>query len=206
MIEHLKKLSPETIAAYLETRDDKALGIHPKLGEYILQIDAATRLYKKHRVISECARHLQQAYPNLSIHTCKSRIYDSINYLYEVCTVTESSWLLYYADMYMRLFEVNLVGHNLKEARVCLKYSLDCRIRASDGAVDSDRTRFKPQIVSPDITVDRMRIEKKGLLDSYREALKIIGSLDANDVEVKRLIKEVESEFNIIDTEHEEIK
>jgi len=204
MIEQLKKISPETIEAYLETRDDKALGIHPKLAEYILHIDSASKLHKKHHSISECAKHLQELYPSLSIHTCKSRIYDSLNYLNDTCTVTEAAWYLYYADMYMKLFEVNLVGHNLKEARVCLKHSLDCRIKAADGAVDTDRTKFKPQIVSPDVTVERMRIDRKGLLDSYREALSIVNNMDTNDVEIKRLMNEVKSEFNIEDAAYEE--
>ena len=204
MIDQLKKLSPETIEAYLETRDDKALGIHPKLAEYILQIDSASKLHKKHHSISECAKHLQELYPSLSIHTCKSRIYDSLNYLNDTCTVTEAAWYLYYADMYMKLFEVNLIGHNLKEARVCLKHSLDCRIKAAAGAVDTDRTKFKQQIVSPDITIERMRIERKGLLDSYKEALSIVNNLDTNDVEIKRLMNEISSEFNIEDTEYEE--
>jgi len=206
MIEQLKKLSPETIEAYLDTRDDKALGIHPKLAEYILQIDSASKLHKKHRSISECAKHLQQLYPALSIHTCKSRIYDSINYLNDACAVTESAWYLYYADVYMKLFEVNLVGHNLKEARVCLRHSLECRIKASSGAVDPDRIRFKHQLVSPDITNERMRLDNKALLESYRESLLIVRNLDVNDVEAKRLINELKTEYNLEDTAYEEIK
>ena len=206
MIAQLKKLSPETVEMYLETRDGESLGINKKLAAYILQIDAATKLHRKHHSISECAKHLQAMYPDLSIHTCKSRIYDSINYLNDACTVTGAAWYLYHADMYMKLFDVNLTGHSFREARTCLQHALDCRVKASSGAVDPERTRFKHQIVSPDITNERMRIERKGLLESYREALTLVKNVDANDVELKRLMDEVKAEFNIIDTAHEEVQ
>ena len=201
MITQLKKLAPETVEMFLVTHDAQSLGIHEKLAAYILQLDAAMKLHKEHHSITECAKQLQLKYPNLSIHTCKSRIYDSINYLNDTCTVSESAWYLYYADMYMNLFKVTIEAQDFKEARLNLQHALDCRVKASSGAVDPDRTRFKHQIVSPDITNERMRIEHKGLLESYREALTIVKNVDANDVELKRLIDEVKIEFD----EHEEI-
>ena len=206
MIEHLKKLSPETIEAFIETRDREALGIPPKLALYILQLNDAAILNKKHHSISECAKHLQTLYPELSIPTCKSRIYDSINYLNGDCSVTESAWQLYYADMYMKLFEVNLTAHNFREARTCLHHSKQCRLKASGGAVDPERIKFKPQLVSSDITLERMGIEKKGLQESLNEAITIIEGLDINDNERERLKKEVYQEYNITDVEHEEIE
>jgi len=205
MFEHLKKLSPETIELYLETKDAQALGIPPKLADYILQINDASRLNKKYHSISECAKQLQKIYPGLSIPTCKTRIYDSINYLNSNCSVTKTAWLLYYADMYMKLFEVALVSHNIREARTCLTKSMECKLKASSGAVDPERIKFKPQLVSSDITIDRMGIEKKGLLESFNEAISIINELDINDVEKNRLLKEVNQEFNIMDVEHEEL-
>ena len=105
----------------------------------------------------------------------------------------------------MDLYKVALDAKDIKEARINLQHALECRVKASSGAVDTDRTRFKHQIVSPDITNERMRIERKGLLESYREALTIVKNVDANDVELKRLIDEVKAEFNVIDTEHEEV-
>jgi len=205
MIEHLQKLSPETVEQFLATREPEPLGIPPKLAEYILQINEASNLNRKHHSISECAKHLQESYPELSIHTCKSRIYDAINYLNNGCTVTSEAWYLYYADMFMKLFEVNLVAHNFREGRICLMKSCEYRIRASANVIDPDRIRFKPQIVSPDIELDRMGVQNKGLLEAYRKALSIIDNIDATDAEKQRLISEVERELNVKEIEHEEV-
>jgi hypothetical protein len=206
MIEHLKKLSPEVIEQYLATREAEPLGIPPKLAAYILQITEAATLNRRHHSVSECARLLQKAFPELSLHTCKSRIYDAINYLHPDCSVTAEAWYIFYGDMFMKLFEVNLTAHNFREARACLQKSCDYRIRASGNTIDPERIRFKPQIVSPDIELDRMGVRRTGLLASYRKALDIIEKIDAPDVEKQRLIDEVESELNINDATHEEIR
>ena len=205
MIEHLQKIPPETIERFLEIKDPKPLGIPPALGDYILQINEASNLHKSNHSISECAKKLQKSYPELSIHTCKSRIYDALNYLNSDCTVTSEAWYLYYADMFMKIFEVNLVAHNFREARTCLMKSCEYRIKASANAIDPDRIKFKPQIVSPDIELERMGVKKKGLLDSYKKAMDIIANLDTNETEKQRLIKEVEQELNIEDTSYEEV-
>jgi hypothetical protein len=206
MIEHLQKLPQEIVKGFFESKDPEQFGIPQKLADYILQIKEASNLHRTNHSITECAKKLQQNYPELSIHTCKSRIYDAINYLNSDCSVTSEAWYLHYADMLMKLFEVNLVAHNFREARTCLLKSCEYRIKASANAIDPDRIKFKPQIVSPDIELERMGVKKKGLLDSYRKAIDIVGNLDTNDTEKKRLIEEIERELNIEDTEHEEIK
>jgi len=206
MIEHLQKLPPETVEQFLVSRDPEPLGIPPKLAEYILQINEASNLNKKYHSISECAKKLKESYPELSIHTCKSRIYDAINYLNQDCSVTSEAWYLYYADLFMKLLEVNLVGHNFREARTCLQKSCEYRIRASANAIDPERIRFKHQIVSADMELERMGVKKQGILGAYKKALSIIDNIDATDLEKKRMIDEVERELNITDTEHEEVR
>ena len=206
MIEHLQKLPPETVEQFLLSRDPEPLGIPQKLADYILQINEAANLNKKHHSIFECAKKLQQSYPELSIHTCKSRIYDAINYLNQDCTVTSEAWYLYYADMFMKLFEVNLVGHNFREARTCLQKSCEYRIRASANAINPDRIKFKHQIVSADMELERMGIKKQGVLNAYKKAISIIENTDATDKEKQRMVDEVERELNITDIPHEEIR
>ena len=205
MIQHLQNLPPETVRQFLATRQAEPLGIPPRLAEYILQVNAASNLHKRHHTIASCAKKLQESYPELSIHTCKSRIYDAINYLNNDCHVTAEAWLLYYADMFMKLFEVNIVAHNFREARTCLQKSCEYRIRASAHAIDPDRIRFKHQIISPDIELERMGVKPDGLLSSYKKALSIIDALDTTDTEKRRLVGEVERELNISDIPHEEI-
>ena len=206
MIEHLQKLPAETVEQFLISRDRESLGIPEKLAEYILQINEASILNKKYHSVSECARKLKQSYPELSVHTCKSRIYDAINYLNQDCTVTSEAWYLYYADMFMKLFEVNLVGHNFREAHACLQKSCEYRIKASANAIDPERIRFKHQIVSADMELERMGVKKQGILNAYRKAISIIDDIDVSDKEKQRLIEEVERELNVKDIPHEEIR
>ncbi len=206
MIQHLQKLSPEIVERFLETRDSDSLGIPKKLADYILQINEASNLHRTHHSITECAKKLQQSYPDLSIHTCKSRIYDAINYLNSDCTVTSEAWYLYYADMFMKLFEVNLTAHNFREARTCLQKSCDYRIKASANAIDPERKQFKPQIVSPDINLERMGVKPKGLLEARKRALDIVMKQQKlSDPEKNRLIQEIDQELNIESVNYEEI-
>ena len=133
----------------------------------------ASNLNKKYHSIMECAIKLHESFPQLSVHTCKSRIYDAINYLNDNCSVTSDAWLLYYADMFMKLFEVCLVAHNYQEAGRCLQKSCEYRIKATANAIDPQRIKFKPQIVSPDIVLERMFIKEKGVLTSFKQALSL---------------------------------
>jgi hypothetical protein len=105
----------------------------------------------------------------------------------------------------MKLFEVNLVAHNFREARTCLHKSCDYRIRASASAIDPERIRFKPQLVSAEMELERMGVRRQGILNAYRQALSIIDTVDASDTEKKRMIDEVEKELNIQDARHEEV-
>jgi len=205
MIEQLQKLPPETVEQFLESRDPESLGIPQRLSEYILQINEASNLNKKYHSVSECAKKLKESFPVLSIYTCKSRIYDAINYLNNNCSVTSDSWLLYYADMFMNLFEVCLLAHNYQEAGRCLQKSCDYRIKASSNVIDPERIKFKPQIVSPDIVLERMFIKEKGVLSAFRQALSFVETVDINDTEKQRIINEAKQELNITDVEHEEI-
>jgi len=206
MIEHLQKLPTEIVERFLDTREPEPLGIPTKLAEYILQINEASNLHQKHHTISKCAKRLQESYPELSIHTCKSRIYDAINYLNSDCTVTSEAWYLYYADMLMKLFEVNLVGHDFREAKSCLMRSCEYRIKASANAIDPERIKFKHQIVSPDVELERMGVKPSGVLDAYRKAMRIISDQDTTDKEKQRQVGEVISELDIKDVDHEDIK
>lgn len=201
MIEALQRVPTETIESFLLCRDASKVGIPTQLAEYILQINEASNLNRRYSSITECAKRLQRSYPELSISTCKSRIYDAINYFNSDCTVTAESWNLFFADEMMKLREVNLVAHDLKEARLCTEKAREYRIAASSSAVPKDLTKFKPQLVSPDLELDRMGVKEKGILQSYKRALEIIDSRDINSADKKRLRGELFRELNIDDVE-----
>lgn len=203
MIEHLQKLPTEIVERFLENRNAQKCGIPAPLADYILQVNEATNLFRKYQSITECAKYLQKAYPTLSISTCKSRIYDSINYFNSDCSVTSGAWNLYYADQMMKLSEVNLVAHNLKEARVCFERARQYRIAASANTVDPNRLKFKPQIVSADMELERMGIKKKGLLTAYKKSVAIINSRDIPSEDKERMMRELQHELNVEEVEYE---
>ncbi len=201
MIEHLNKLSPEVVERFLEIRDAKKVGIPESLAQYILQVNEASNLNRRIHSITECAKTLQKSYPDLSIHTCKQRVYDAINYFNSDCTVTSEAWNIYFADQMMKLMEVNLIAHDFKEARICHERARAYRIEASSNTIDPSMKKFKPQLVSADMELERMGVKKQGLLGAYRKAVDIINKRDIPDSEKKRLISEVEMELNIQDVE-----
>ena len=207
MIEHLQKLDTQIIENFLESRKSPELfGIPKALGDYILQLNDASNLFRKYRSVTECARKLQKLYPEISIHTCKQRIYDSINYFNSDCSVTSEAWNLYFADQMEKLAEVNLVAHDIKEARVCFERAREYRIAASSHAIDPDRIKFKPQLVSADMQLDRMGVKPEGLMNAWNEAIKIIDSRESlGDNDKKRIKTETMRELNIKaeDTDYE---
>jgi hypothetical protein len=199
----LQTLPVEIVHRFLDTRDAGACGIAPALADYILQVNFASNLNKKYSSITECARKLQQEYPLLSIHTCRQRVYDAINYFNCDCNVTSEAWNNYFADQMLLLRDVNLVAHNFKEARLCMQSARQYRIEASATVIDPRLKQFKPQLVSPDVELERMGIKRDGLLSAYRKALSIIDKRDIPDTEKSRLVRELENELNISDAKTE---
>ena len=199
MIEHLQNLPIEVVERFLEVRDAKKTGIPPALADYILQVNEASNLFRRYASVSDCAKRLQKSYTHLSISACKTRIYDAINYFNSDCSVTSEAWNLYYADQMMKLWEVDMVAHDFKEARTCLERARDYRIAASANTINPDRIKFKPQIVSADMQLERMGVSKKGVLSAYEQALSLIESFDISGNDKGRLKGEVEMELNITD-------
>lgn len=200
----LQKLPVDIVQRFLDVRDASACGIAPALAEYILQVNFASNLHKKYASITECAKKMNQEYPSLSIHTCRQRIYDAVNYFNCDCNVTSEAWNNYFADQMMSLRDVNLVAHNFKEARLCMQEAKKYRIEASSNIIDPRLKEFKPQIVSPDLEIPRMGIKKQGLLKAYDKAREIILKRDIPESEKNRLLGEVELELNISDAEYEQ--
>lgn len=205
MIEHLQKLPPETVEQFLASRNPEALEIHPKLAEYILQLNEAANLLREHKYFSDCAEELKKSYPKLSLSTCKNRIYDAIKYFNNSSNVTSEEWNMFFADQMLRLSQINEEAKDIKEARLCLEKAREYYLEASSNAIDPERIRFKHQIVSADMELDRMGVKKQGILGAYKKAMSIIDNVEATDIDKKRLIEEVERELNIKDIPHEEI-
>lgn len=206
MITHLQNISPEKIDSLLKGKDPNILGISEQVSNYIFQLDDAMKLFKRNRTIIGCAKELQKKYPYLSISTCKQRIYDAINYFNTDSSVTKEAWNNYFADQMQKLADLNIIAQNFKEARVCMERCREYRIAAAENIVDPNLKKFKPQIVSAEVELDRMGIKKQGLLGAYKKAINLIQERDLPDIEKNRLIEEVEQELNISDVDYADDK
>jgi hypothetical protein len=206
MIEELQKIAPEIVQRFLEIRDPEKCGIPLKMADYILQINEAANLFKKNSSINICAQQLQKSYKNLSVSTCRQRVFDAINYLHADCSVTAESWNLYFSDEMMKLRDINMVSNNFREARICMERARTYRIDASSHAINPALLKFKQQIVSPDFELERMGIKKKGLLGAFKQGMKIINSRDIKDSDKQRLMTEMKRELDITDVDYEPIK
>lgn len=211
MLEHIQRLPIEIIQAFLKSQDAKKCGVPPALAEYILQINAAYNLNKRYRSINDCANQLRVKYPELSLPTCKSRVYDAIQFFNADCDVTTNAWYGVFADRMANLFEVNLIAQDRKEARICSERELEYRVAASQNRVDPRLIQFKPQIVSADMQLDRMGITQKGILGAWEKGKSIIISRDVAIHEKKRVVTEFARELNVKDskggyTDYEEVE
>lgn len=204
MLHLLQRLEPALLERYLQTRDYEKLGIPEPLAKYIEEINYAANLHKKCSSMLSCAKKLKDAFPHLSLSTCRSRVNDSINFFYLDCNVTADAWNMYFADQMEKLRDVALVAHNLPVALRCTQEARKYRIEAAAATVNPDETKYKQQIVSPDFLIDRMGLDRKGLLRAHKMANSIVDSLDASDTEKKRLRDEIESEIPIDDIDYEE--
>lgn len=205
MLEHLQRLPVERIEKFLDHRDAKKAGIPEALAKYIIEINDAYNLNKKYRSIAECSKHMRLKYPYLSLPTCKSRIYDAINFFNADCSVTASAWNNYFADRMELLADVCMLAHKFEQVDRCWTKARQWRIEASANAIDPERIRFKPQIVSADIQLKRMMDSTPtGLLNAWNEIQSIVGRQEISQTEKERLLGEAKRELNIEDIEYEE--
>lgn len=204
MLEHLQRLPVEVVERFLEVRDAKALGIPEKLAEYIIHLNEAYNLSRKYRSVSDCAMQLRRKYPELTLPTAKSRVYDAINFFNLDCSVTAPAWDNYFADKMMDLADVNLVAHNFSEVRRCFELAHKYRSRAAANIISPERTRFKPQIVSADMKLDRMGLKENGILEAWRKGKAIIESRDIPLKSKDDLTNDLRRELGITDADYEE--
>lgn len=207
MLEHVQRLPIEVVHTFLIKRDAVACGIKEGLANYILQINDAYNLYKRYRGISDCAEQLRLKYTELSLPTCKNRVNDAIMFFNADCDVTTDAWYNTFADRMAKLFEVNLVARDMKEARMCLERELDWRIKASQHRVDPRRTQFKHLIIDPNFRIERMiDTSPQGLLSAWGTITKIIDQREISQSEKTRLLKEASRELNIEYNDFEELQ
>lgn len=205
MLERVSRLPLDVVREFLKHRDHKKAGIPKELANYILEINMAHNLYNKYRSITRCAQQLNLTFPDLSLPTCRTRINDAINFFHSDCSVTATAWNNYYADRFEDLADACLLLHDFNLADRLWTKARRYRLEASANAIDPERIRFKPQIVSADIQLKRMMDSTpSGLLNAWNEIQSIVGRQEISQTEKERLLGEAKRELNIEDIEYEE--
>lgn len=90
----------------------------------------------------------------------------------------------------------------LQEARRCYSMAHQLRTRRDDNALDSDALRPKDFLINPDISPERLGLKKQNLKQLWSGASKLINSLELEEEEKERLLKE---SAEVIDIDYEEI-
>lgn len=198
-ISQLRAMPVKTVNAFLKSRDAAACGILPEMAEYILQVNEAANLLRDYPNIGDAAAQLQKLYPHISLHCARDRISDALNYFNANCTITSDAWNLYYADVMMDLYTKAIKAGDLKEARLCLDKAREYRCEAASHNIDPALIRFKEQLISPDVELERMGVQKDSMAEAYRKAIEIIETRELSGADKERLKKELESELGIED-------
>jgi len=200
-LESLDKLPVEIIQDFRRTK--KSAAIPQPIQQYILQLDRAIEIYNYEGNISRAARQLSSDFHgNISFATARSRIYDAIHYFHLNNTVKNEAWNMYYADKMEDLAKLAIQQKNLTEARRCFEKAKSYRTDKQDKTIDPRDIKIKDQVISPDVSAERLGLEKFNLVEIWDETEEIIDNFDIESEHKKRIKKEA---AQVIDIEHEEI-
>lgn len=201
LISQLRLLPTPVVQSFLKSKNAVKCGLSEELGDYILEINDSAQLLKEHPNLSDCAKELMVLHPEMSLTSARRRVSESIAYFNTACDVTAEVWNLYFADEMMTLYKEAMKDKNVKEARLCLERAREYRIAAAAQSVNPDLIKYKEQLVSPDVELDRMGIRRENIITSYKRALEIIDSRDISSADKERLKRELEVELNIEDAD-----
>lgn len=194
-LDRIRALSNDTLNNFLLTRKNDG-SIPEDIEQWILYMNEAANLLRENFDRGLAIRQLQDYVTKnngvqLSDFVARHVVDDSIVFFHLDCNVTAPNWNAYYAEKLDQLAQMNIDSGNLREARRCLEKAKDMHVAASDNNVDPALTDFKIQLISPDVTLERMGETAMTL----NEISKMLKSLDVTDAERARLIKEASIEL-----------
>ena len=197
-----ENLSPEIIQQILIGKE--LVNIQPDVVQYVLQLDKASKVFKGN--VTKAANQLREKFPELSFRTAKERVYDAMRYLHAGDDALPAKyWYNYYADYYQQMAELySQTKYLAKYAKSCIDKSLECRIKAAGNDVNPELLKFKEQLISPDVKLERLAIKEENMLQAWNDALEMIDSFEISETDKKKLKIETATEIGV-DTEFEEI-
>ena len=200
MYKEFEDLSPEVIRQILEEKNPD--NVSSSVLQYVFELDAAAGLFRGS--VTKAAGALREKYPHLSSRTARERIYDSIRYLNAgEKGLPEKHWYNYYADRYEEL--ASLLARSpqtVRYAKACFDAALECRLKVAETGLPEELLRIKPQLISPDMKIERLAIRETNLKKAFEEGIQMINTFDVPETDRKRISGEFAGELGIAeDTE-----
>lgn len=204
MLEKLEKIHPDIIRDF--RRNKKSSALPEDIQNYIRQIDRVMELYNAENNILRAAKRLAAEFPDLSLTTCRDRVYDAINYFHINNTVKEEGWCNFYAEYFEHLSHLAEKEKNITEARRCATMAAEYRIRASKINIDPDKLKPRDQVLTPDITPERLGLKEFNMRQLWADSKSIIEKIpDLDSRHRSKLKKEAAEVLGIEDVDYEEI-
>lgn len=204
LLERLEKIHPDILKDF--RRNKKSSAIPPDIQEYIQVIDRVMELYNAEHNIIRAAKRLAAEYPDMSLNTCRDRVYDAINYFHINNNVKEEGWCNFYAEYFEHLARIAEHEKNITEARRCAVMAAEYRIRASKINIDPEKLRPRDQVLMPDISPERLGLKQYNMKKLWADSESIIESIPELDSRQRsQLKKEAREVLGIQDAEYEEV-
>lgn len=202
MYKELEKLHPDIVQHYRRT--GKAEGIPEKVKEFIDILDRAAEIFNTEKNIARAARMLQGDF-DIAFQTARQRIYDAINYFHLNNTVKEEAWHNFYADYFENLAKLALAKDDLTEARRNVERAMSARIKAASIHIDPDQLQPKDQMLTPDITNERLGLPDVNLKKIWNDTEEFIDNLNISNEKKEEVKNEARENLGIPeDVDHEE--
>ena len=92
----------------------------------------------------------------------------------------------------------------LEAARRSYEKAAEFRVKAAEGRVDPERTKYRRMLVSPDVQGERLGLGNVGMRELLRKSKQLIEQSGLSTRDKERVIDELELEAGIEDVEYEE--
>ncbi len=200
-LERIDKLHPDVVHHFLQTGESK--GIPEEIQLFLKQLQYAAEIYQFERNISRAAKKLRSRILlhqkiDLSVRTCKARVYASLDYFNIDNNIAVKVWKNDYADKYEDLAKLCVAADDYKSAGKWLQEAERCRIEASEAA--ALEANWAPVfVISPEITPEEMGFTKKSLKEIAKKHnegfyINLIDSLPIEKAEKQRLFADADIE------------
>jgi len=195
----LLRFGREEVALYRQSGESAI--IPANVQKYIDEISKASEVFTRNQDFMRTARYLKTEF-GIAMSVAQERVSDAINYFYINNRVRNKAWDYFFAlEDLANQKKLALKTGDLKLAFEITKQQHAILTKTEDEQYDEEQLKMKPQLLSPDVSVERLGIAKFNLNELYSEASKKIGSWNIPKEEKERLRREAALNLGFTDAE-----